>query len=98
MVPEKRYDILIKAFEIICNSHSEVRLIILGDGPLRKQIEKMVPVEIIERVRFLGFQNNPYYYMSHANVFVLTSDLALIHISDPLEKANKQQKHMDVIL
>lgn len=74
MVPEKRYDILIKAFEIICNSHSEVRLIIIGDGPLRKQIEKMVPVEIIERVRFLGFQNNPYYYMSHANVFVLTSD------------------------
>ena len=74
MVPEKRYDVLIKAFEIVEKKIPEARLMILGDGPLRNQIEVMVPDLIKDKLEFLGFQNNPYYYMCHASVFALTSD------------------------
>lgn len=74
MVPEKRYDVLISAFKILSEKIPEARLIILGDGPLRKQIENSIPSEMMNKVDFLGFQNNPYYYMRHASVFVLTSD------------------------
>ena len=74
MVPEKRYDVLITAFEIVSKKIPEARLMIIGDGPLRKQIEKMIPSSLMNKVEFLGFQNNPYYYMCRASVFLLTSD------------------------
>lgn len=74
MVPEKRYDVLLKAFEIVAEKIPEARLMVLGDGPLRNQIEEMVPNAIKCKISFLGFQSNPYYYMHHASAFVLTSD------------------------
>lgn len=74
MVPEKRYDVLIKAFEVVEKKIPEARLMIIGNGPLREQIEKMVPQPLKDKVAFMGFQNNPYYYMYRASVFVLTSD------------------------
>lgn len=74
MVPEKRHDVLIKAFEIVEKAIPESRLMILGNGPLRKQIEEMVPQSLKDKIAFMGFQNNPYYYMYHASVFALTSD------------------------
>lgn len=74
MVPEKRYDVLIKAFERVEKAIPEARLMILGNGPLREQIEKMVPQSLKNKISFTGFQNNPYYYMYHASVFTLTSD------------------------
>lgn len=74
MVPEKRYDILISAFKMVSEKIPEARLMILGDGPLRKQIEDTVPCELMDKVEFLGFQNNPYYYMCRASAFSLTSD------------------------
>lgn len=74
MVPEKRHDVLIKAFEIVEKIIPEARLMILGDGPLREQIEKMVSQSLKDKIAFMGFQSNPYYYMYHANVFTLTSD------------------------
>lgn len=74
MVPEKRHDVLIKAFERVEKVIPEARLMILGNGPLREQIEKMVPQSLKEKTFFMGFQNNPYYYMHQASVFTLTSD------------------------
>lgn len=74
MVLEKRYDILIQAFSYLAKEIVNVRLMILGDGKLRAKIESMVPPQLRPRVEFLGFQSNPYYYMSHADAFVLTSD------------------------
>lgn len=73
-VQEKRYDILIQAFIKLKQNIKNARLMILGDGELRDSIHAMIPNELKETVAFLGFQNNPYYFMHNSDVFVLTSD------------------------
>lgn len=74
MVPEKRYDILIVAFRIVRNEFPDTKLIILGDGKLREDIEKKISPDLRDNVALLGFQNNPYYYLMNSDIFVLTSD------------------------
>lgn len=74
MVPEKRYDVLIEAFTILAREDKSIKLMILGDGELRDDIENMVPSSLKDRISFLGFQDNPYYYMSRSDVFLLSSD------------------------
>ena len=74
MVQEKRYDVLIDAFQIVAQMIPEARLLILGDGSMRSRIENMIPSNLKEKIQLLGFQNNPYYYMSNATVFAHTSD------------------------
>lgn len=53
--PEKRYDLAIRAFAAIASARPEWDLVLAGDGPLRAELEAMVPPELRARVRFLGF-------------------------------------------
>ena len=47
---------------------------ILGDGPERDRLQALArDLGIADRVRFLGFQANPWRFMARADVFVLTS-------------------------
>lgn len=74
MVEEKRYDILIKMFTELRKKRNDVRLMILGSGKLFENIKSMIPNEIKNDIEFLGFKNNPYYFMKNSDIFVLTSD------------------------
>jgi glycosyltransferase involved in cell wall biosynthesis len=56
LVPEKRVDLLVDAFASLAGNHLDWDLLIVGDGPLRAELAKRVPVELSARVRFLGFQ------------------------------------------
>ena len=52
------------------------RLILLGVGPLREELEVLAyELGIVERVCFAGFQIDPLPWMRHADAFVLTSRL-----------------------
>lgn len=73
-VPEKRHDILIKTFEEVKKDFTDAKLLLIGDGPLRDDIKKLISKELEQSVFFLGFQSNPYYYMAKSNLLVLTSD------------------------
>ena len=67
------FDVLIDAFGKI-NSKIDARLIILGEGPLRKTLENQVKnLGLTEKVLMPGMVNNVYDYMHHASVFVLSS-------------------------
>ena len=69
----KGFDILIEAFKFI-NDSIDVRLIILGEGPLRRSLEEQIKrLKIVDRVYMPGVVNNVYDYMKDANVFVLSS-------------------------
>lgn len=71
---QKDYSTLIEAFALVRERHSEVRLLVVGDGEERKALQKMVAEkELVDDVSFAGFQNNPYAYMKQADVFVLSS-------------------------
>ncbi|AWN14281.1 glycosyltransferase [Salinisphaera sp. LB1] len=70
----KRFDVLIRAFAIMRAQH-EAHLLILGEGRERKRLEALVcQLGMQEDIRMPGFVDNPYRYMSHADLFVLSSD------------------------
>jgi glycosyltransferase involved in cell wall biosynthesis len=51
-----------------------VRLIILGDGPLRAELEALTEeLDLSKVVNFLGYVDNPLKYYARADVFVLSS-------------------------
>lgn len=72
--PVKGFTELIKSFKIVNSAKKNTKLIILGDGPLRVELETLVKeLKIEEDVFMPGFVNNPYPYMKMASVFVLSS-------------------------
>lgn len=74
MVEAKAYDLLIKAFCRLLKHRPDARLFIIGDGPLRKElIELCSRLGLEERVTLLGFLENPYPYIKHADLYVLSS-------------------------
>lgn len=73
LVQLKGFDDLIKAFFIL-RDMLDARLIILGDGPERKSLGRMIDdYNLMEYVDMPGFVANPYMYMHRASVFVLSS-------------------------
>jgi len=70
----KDFKTLIKAFSIVNRSKQETRLIILGEGESRKQLEKLIDqLALNDKVCLPGFVNNPIKYMKNADLFVLSS-------------------------
>ena len=68
---QKGFDLLIDALAL-CSRR--VKLTVLGEGPLRPQLEQQaIDRGVANQVRFIGFQNNPYPFLSEADVFVLSS-------------------------
>ena len=54
--------------------HRSARLVFVGDGPERPSLERSVRrYGLVHRVAFLGWQDNPFAFMSRAAVFVLSS-------------------------
>jgi len=65
---------LIRAFKKILNTIPDVRLVFLGDGELRSYVEKLAnDLGVADKVNFLGFQQNPFKFMSRATVFSFPS-------------------------
>ena len=70
---QKNFDLLINAFNEIKDSIKE-DLIILGDGEEKNKLTMLVnKLNLEKRIFFLGFVDKPYYIMSKASLFILTS-------------------------
>ncbi|MFZ4664932.1 MAG: glycosyltransferase, partial [Prochlorotrichaceae cyanobacterium] len=70
---QKDYPTLLQAFAKVCCTH-KIRLLILGEGELRKQLQDLIKeLKVEESVNMLGFVSNPYLYMAHATALVLSS-------------------------
>jgi len=64
---------LICAFESVLKQVN-ARLVIVGEGSEQNALEKLVIQKgLQEKVRFAGFQSNPYRYMSRSSVFAFPS-------------------------
>ena len=69
---QKGFDLLIEALAL-CDDR-EPRLTLLGEGPLRPALEELARQRgVAHRVRFAGFQKNPYPFFARADAFVLSS-------------------------
>ena len=75
IVKGKRIKDLITALSCIEKQNSNVELIILGDGDLRPELEQYVhELALDQKVHFLGFQQNPFAYISKSDLMVLSSE------------------------
>jgi glycosyltransferase involved in cell wall biosynthesis len=76
MAPEKNWPILIQAAALVLKEHPQFRLVLIGDGPERKNLEDLAKeLGIRKRVTFLGsvaFGDIPD-YMKAANLFGFAS-------------------------
>jgi glycosyltransferase involved in cell wall biosynthesis len=73
LTEQKDFLNLIKAFALL-RQQRLARLIILGEGECRSELEAVIKnLEISEDVALPGFVQNPYAYMSRASAFVLSS-------------------------
>ena len=74
MVRCKRLDLLINAFNCICKECRESVLFLVGDGPERSNLEKLVEARnLCEHVVFAGYQTEVADFINAMDVFVSSS-------------------------
>lgn len=69
---EKGVDILIKSLNILIKKkNKDLELIIVGDGEERKKLEeKSNKYQLMENIKFKGFQNNVWDFLDNSSIFV----------------------------
>ncbi len=68
----KRHDILLKAY---AKTNQFFSILLIGQGQLKGDIEKLIiELGLDNKVKLLGFCENPYPYLKHAQFKILTSD------------------------
>lgn len=71
--PRKGHRLLLEAFAEL--KDQDCRLLLLGKGKLENELQEFAKeLKISDRVVFLGFQINPFKYLSRADCFVMTSE------------------------
>lgn len=73
LAPWKGFSDLIEAMTLLKGKRN-ARLLILGDGPLRNELQSMIDSrDLQDAVELVGYVTNPLKYFSKADVFVLSS-------------------------
>jgi glycosyltransferase involved in cell wall biosynthesis len=74
LLPVKGYDLLIKACDKLKKQHVDFHLTILGDGPLKDELQKMInELDLSNQIILKGFVSNPYPYLKYSDVYVMSS-------------------------
>lgn len=74
LTPVKGHKYLIKAFYKTKKAVSNTKLIIIGEGPRKKKLKKLVAQKNLNSdVIFAGLKKNPYKYLIKADIYVLSS-------------------------
>jgi glycosyltransferase involved in cell wall biosynthesis len=74
LAPQKNFPLLLQAFALL-RRQRPARLLILGEGRLRPQLEALIAeLGLGEDVALPGFVTNPYAAFARASLFVLSSD------------------------
>lgn len=79
---QKNHNLLLEAFANASKVISEISLVLVGDGELRKQMEaKCKDLQICEKVIFTGNVKNVSEYLAASDVFILSSDFEGLPLS-----------------
>jgi glycosyltransferase involved in cell wall biosynthesis len=74
LLPVKGYSNLLKACKLLKDSGRDFKLRILGKGPLEGELKEQIQeMGLTGYVSLLGFRDNPYPYMLHSDLFVMSS-------------------------
>lgn len=70
----KRQDVLLRAFALLAESVKGVELVLVGEGPMRAQLEQLAgELGIAKSTHFVGYQSQPERYLPMMDVFAITS-------------------------
>lgn len=70
----KQQDVMIKAYSKSVLPQKNIRLVLVGDGVRRKEMEKLAEeLSLTDKIIFTGFQPNPFTYLKNAKFMLLTS-------------------------
>lgn len=70
----KCHDVLLHGFARLASTRRDARLLLVGDGPRRAELESLAAaIGISNRVHFAGYQADPENYLRLMDVFALTS-------------------------
>jgi len=71
---EKGFAYFIKAADILRKELTDCKFIIVGEGSERKNLERLIQERGLgDTVELVGFQQNPYKFLSRSTIFVLSS-------------------------
>jgi len=74
LIKRKNYKLLIESFKLI-EDRVDLDLIIIGEGKERKNLEKLIEkLDLKERIKLIGFRENPYPYIKNAKLLVSSSN------------------------
>lgn len=72
----KNIDALLSAFDLLYHEHKNIRLVLVGDGPQRKNLEQRASTLVSAgNILFLGFRNDRLRIVKGMDVFCMTSSL-----------------------
>ena len=74
LTKQKNFELLLNFFEKLHKLYPEYKLYILGDGEDKTRLINLIDkYELNSRVFLLGYQDNVFKYLKHADCFILTS-------------------------
>lgn len=75
LINSKRFDLIIKAHKEVIKKGVKHNLIILGEGPLEKELKNLCKdLKLENSVKFIGFKKNPYPYIKLSDLYIMASD------------------------
>ena len=70
--PQKNHYLLLEAIHKL--KSMDIKLIIIGEGPLKKYLKEQIKIlKLEDKVELLGRQKNPYKFLANADCFVFSS-------------------------
>ena len=74
LVEQKGYDLAIEAALILKKQNLDFKWYFVGEGPMRKVLEKQIESSNLQNnIVLVGASNNPYTYMKNSDIYVQTS-------------------------
>jgi len=71
---EKNHSGLLEIFELLSKERNDIHLHLVGDGPLKKDIEQLATQKnLSSKITFYGFVNDPLSYIQSGDILVLPS-------------------------
>jgi glycosyltransferase involved in cell wall biosynthesis len=76
LIHRKNVSALLRTFDLLYQENRNIRLLIVGDGKLRLQLEKEADsLRSAEKIQFLGFRTDRLAIMKQLDLFCMTSSL-----------------------
>ena len=75
LVPRKRVDRILKAFEVLSSEHANLWVLLTCYGPMKEEVERMAVTSVANhRIKLIGFQQDPTAAVKASDLYVLSSN------------------------